>query len=98
MSPFYSFNPNPLRYTNNMADKACHVVGSTTQVGLTQALDFIGEIACICKEKSEPYRLLQRCSCLHFLRLAVAAVVPATPRLQTELGRASCRASVCQSV
>src|SRR3546814_3251454 len=75
MSPFYSFNPNPLRYTNNMADKACHVVGSTTQVGLTQALDFIGEIACICKEKSEPSRLLQRCSCLHFLRLAVAAVV-----------------------
>ena len=33
-----SFNPNPLRSTNNMADKACHVVGSTTQVGLTQAL------------------------------------------------------------
>src|SRR3546814_8085509 len=83
-SPFYSFNPNPLRYTNNMADKACHVVGSTTQVGLTQALDFIGEIACICKEKSEPSRLLQRCSCLHFLRLAVAAVVPAPPRLRSE--------------
>ena len=33
-----SFNPNPLRSTNNMADKTCHVVGSTTQVGLTQAL------------------------------------------------------------
>ena len=33
-----SFKPNPLRYTNNMADKACHVVGSTTRVGLTQAL------------------------------------------------------------
>src|SRR3546814_102636 len=33
-----SFNPNPLRSTNNMADKACHVVGSTTQVGLTQAI------------------------------------------------------------
>src|SRR5690606_28396584 len=33
-----SFNPNPLRSTNNMAGRACHVVGSTTQVGLTQAL------------------------------------------------------------
>ncbi len=38
MRPNNSFNPNPLRSTNNMADKACHVVGSTTQVGLTQAL------------------------------------------------------------
>jgi len=36
--PNNSFKPNPLRYTNNMAGKACHVVGSTTQVGLTQAL------------------------------------------------------------
>ena len=36
--PNNSFNPNPLRSTNNMAEKACHVVGSTTQVGLTQAL------------------------------------------------------------
>ena len=36
--PNNSFNPNPLRSTNNMADKSCHVVGSTTQVGLTQAL------------------------------------------------------------
>jgi hypothetical protein len=36
--PNNSFKPNPLRYTNNMADKACHVVGSTTRVGLTQAL------------------------------------------------------------
>ena len=33
-----SFKPNLLRYTNNMAGKACHVVGSATQVGLTQAL------------------------------------------------------------
>lgn len=36
--PNNSFNPNPLRSTNNMAGRACHVVGSTTQVGLTQAL------------------------------------------------------------
>ncbi len=34
-----SFNPNLLRYSNNMAEKACHVVASTAQVGLTQALD-----------------------------------------------------------
>src|SRR5690606_6889426 len=33
-----SFKPNLLRYTNNMAGKACHVVGYATQVGLTQAL------------------------------------------------------------
>src|SRR3546814_9156581 len=31
-APNNSFNPNPLRSTNNMADRACHVVGSTTQV------------------------------------------------------------------
>jgi len=38
IAPNNSFNPNPLRSTNNMAGRACHVVGSTTQVGLTQAL------------------------------------------------------------
>src|SRR3546814_5075052 len=38
IAPNNSFNPNPLRYTNNMVGRACHVVGSTTQVGLTQAL------------------------------------------------------------
>jgi len=36
--PNKSFKPNLLRYTNNMAGKACHVVGSATQVGLTQVL------------------------------------------------------------
>lgn len=36
--PNNSFKPNLLRYTNNVAGKACHVVGSTTQVGLTQVL------------------------------------------------------------
>src|SRR5690606_26205574 len=38
LRPNNSFKPNLLRYTNNMAGKACHVVGSATQVGLTQAL------------------------------------------------------------
>jgi hypothetical protein len=38
IAPNSSFNPNPLRSTNNMAGRACHVVGSTTRVGLTQAL------------------------------------------------------------
>ena len=38
MPPNNSFKPNLLRYTNNMAGKACHVVGYATQVGLTQAL------------------------------------------------------------
>ena len=36
--PNNSFKPNLLRYTNNVAGKACHVVGYATQVGLTQAL------------------------------------------------------------
>src|SRR5690554_1322535 len=39
--PFYSFKPNLLRYTNNVAGKACHVVGSATQVGLTQVLGLV---------------------------------------------------------
>ena len=33
-----SFKPNLLRYGNGVADKACHAIASTTQVGLTQAL------------------------------------------------------------
>src|SRR5690606_28898507 len=37
-----SFKPNLLRYTKHMAEKACHVFGSTTQVGLTQALGLAG--------------------------------------------------------
>src|SRR3546814_5640718 len=36
--PNNSFNPNLLRYTKSRAEKACHGFGSTTQVGLTQAL------------------------------------------------------------
>src|SRR3546814_19526869 len=38
LGPNSSFNPNPRRSTNNMAGRACHVFGSTTQVGLTHAL------------------------------------------------------------
>ena len=38
MGPNNSFKPNLLRYTKHMAEKACHVFGSATQVGLTQAL------------------------------------------------------------
>src|SRR3546814_12322491 len=33
-----SFKPNLLRSTKAMTEKACHGFGSTTQVGLTQAL------------------------------------------------------------
>src|SRR5690606_27013046 len=36
--PNNSFKPNLLRSTKAMAGKACHGFGSTTQVGLTQAL------------------------------------------------------------
>src|SRR3546814_812376 len=38
IAPNNSFKPNLLRYTNNMAERACHVVASATQVGLTQVL------------------------------------------------------------
>ena len=38
-APNNSFKPNLLRSTKAMAEKACHGFGSTTQVGLTQALD-----------------------------------------------------------
>ena len=38
LRPNNSFKPNLLRYTKAMAGKACHGLGSTTQVGLTQAL------------------------------------------------------------
>jgi hypothetical protein len=38
MAPNNSFKPNLLRYGNSMAEKACHVVPSTAQVGLIQAL------------------------------------------------------------
>ena len=38
MAPNNSFKPNLLRYTKAMAERACHGFGSTTQVGLTQAL------------------------------------------------------------
>src|SRR3546814_1540726 len=38
IAPNNSFNPNPLRSTNNIANRACPVVGSTTQDGLNQAL------------------------------------------------------------
>ena len=37
-APNNSFKPNLLRSTKAMAGKACHGFGSTTQVGLTQAL------------------------------------------------------------
>ena len=44
MAPNNSFKPNLLRYTNNVAGKACHVVGYATQVGLTQALGVMPRI------------------------------------------------------
>src|SRR3546814_18789261 len=47
IAPNNSFKPNLLRYTNNMAEKACHVVASATQVGLTQVL--CGRKARFCK-------------------------------------------------
>lgn len=44
-APNNSFKPNLLRYTKAMAEKACHGFASTTQVGLTQALGRMTELA-----------------------------------------------------
>ncbi|CAG4967948.1 hypothetical protein [Novilysobacter luteus] len=44
MLPNSSFKPNPLRSTNDMAERACHAVGSATQVGLTQVLGNRGRL------------------------------------------------------
>ena len=35
MPPNNAFKPNPLRYANRMAGRACHVVRSTALLGLT---------------------------------------------------------------
>ena len=35
LSPNNAFKPKPLRSTKHMAEKACHVFGSTTRFGLT---------------------------------------------------------------
>ncbi len=35
VKPNNAFKPNLLRSTKHMADKACHVLASATQVGLT---------------------------------------------------------------
>ena len=44
--PNNSFKPNLLRCTKHMAERACHVFGSTTQVGLTQALGIDDSLQC----------------------------------------------------
>src|SRR3546814_2210695 len=44
LRPNNSFKPNLLRYTNNMAGRACHVVASATQVGLTQVLGLMRKL------------------------------------------------------
>ncbi len=55
-----SFKPNLLRYTKHMAEKACHVFGSTTQVGLTQVLGGRGErMAIRTKKRKQPDTLEQ---------------------------------------
>jgi len=33
--PNIAFKPNSFRYANNMAERACHVLGCATRVGLT---------------------------------------------------------------
>ena len=40
----WQIKPNLLRYTNSMADKACHAVGSVTKAGFILALDIMGRV------------------------------------------------------
>ena len=39
--PNKSFKPKPLRYANHMAGRACHVLRSTTRLGLTWVLGLV---------------------------------------------------------
>ena len=43
VAPNNSFKPNLLRYSNGVAEEACHAVASTAQVGLTRALGLSNE-------------------------------------------------------
>ncbi len=49
--PNNSFKPNLLRYTKHMTERACHVFGYATQVGLTQALDRCRKLP-VCRTRS----------------------------------------------
>src|SRR3546814_3417580 len=61
-TPNNSFKPNLLRYTKAMAEKACHGFGSTTQVGLTQALGLKGTITYRSEEHTSELQSLMRIS------------------------------------
>ena len=60
LGPNNSFKPNLLRYTNNVAGRACHVVGYATQVGLTQVLELIGEFLAIPTTPKEKWAALDQ--------------------------------------
>src|SRR3546814_16000141 len=87
IAPNSSFNPNPLRSTNNMAGRACHVVGSTTQVGLTQVLGLMISDSDIARN-----------AIFEILDTQLAQGSPPEVRETLAIGRASCRERVCQYV
>ena len=72
LPPNNSFKPNLFRYGKSVAKKACHAFASTTQVGLTQALDHTRNILEAMKTKA-----------LIFLSLLLSAPCFAAP-LQCE--------------
>src|SRR3546814_10485132 len=65
-TPNNSFKPNLLRYTKAMAEKACHGFGSTTQVGLTQALGLKGTITYVGKKTRRWLSVRRRSVCSHW--------------------------------
>ena len=78
LPPNNSFKPNLLRSTKAMAERACHGFGSTTQVGLTQALACFLFLLISAHEYSSAIYLRKRLSagCLAFARASPAWVVP----------------------
>ena len=70
-TPNNSFKPNLLRYVYGVADKACHAIASTTQVGLTQALGPMTNST----GNSRSHRLVTAAFGMLFLALAIAMIV-----------------------
>src|SRR3546814_15660293 len=87
-APNNSFKPNLLRYTKHMAEKACHVFGSTAQVGLTQALDAAHTFRGRDGDHSNLIDHRWRCRSDDSFQATVWG----------KIGRASCRERLCQYV
>src|SRR3546814_18977748 len=100
IAPNSSFNPNPLRSTNNMAGRACPVVGSTTQVGLTQVLGLMISDSDIARHAIFEIldNQLAQGSPPEVRETLDRLLAAGHPEEEAQIGRASCRGRVCQYV